>query len=121
MDDTEIDVSALKRLMEMIDGDEEDFAEFVSEFNDIAPKLVADMQAAMGRSDWDKMRIAAHTLKSNARDMGANRLSEMAGAIETHCKQAPEAISAEMIHQIEAVQLASLSNLAQIRFEQAAP
>jgi len=44
------------------------------------------MRAAAAAGDLDTLRIAAHTLKGNARDFGAMALSEVCSALEVECR-----------------------------------
>jgi len=77
-----IDQKALGRLLEVIGGDSEDLKELVDEFEQTTPDLIATMRMAAEKSDMTAIRIAAHSLKSNARDMGAMRLAELCEALE---------------------------------------
>ncbi len=95
-----IDHAALKKLLDVVGGDPEDLAEFIEDFQEIAPSLVADMQAGKAGSDWEKVRIAAHTLKSNAKDLGALTLSDLSKTLEEHCKAGTAAESVSLIDQI---------------------
>ena len=88
-----IDRAALKRLLTVIGGDEEDLAELVDDFSDSAPALAKTISEAMQSGDSDAMRIAAHTLKSNARDFGAVHLSKLCEAMERALKEeTPESL-----------------------------
>ena len=81
-----LDLNALKKLLDLVGGDPEDLAEFIEDFQESAPSLVADMKAGQAEGDWEKVRIAAHTLKSNAKDLGAPTLSDLSKALEDTCK-----------------------------------
>ncbi len=88
-----IDRTALKRLLAVIGGDEEDLAELVEDFTESAPELATTIAEATQSGDRDAMRIAAHTLKSNARDFGAVHLSKLCEAMERALKEeAPESL-----------------------------
>ena len=43
------------------------------------------MQTAIQTDDADSLRIAAHSLKSNAKDMGATSLAETSAELEQAC------------------------------------
>jgi HPt (histidine-containing phosphotransfer) domain-containing protein len=86
MSDGKIDTDALQRLLRLIGGDTEDLRELVDEFLQTAPDLAASISEAAATGDRDALRIAAHTLKSNARDFGAIHLSELCAALEGACR-----------------------------------
>lgn len=87
MTDDFIDRAALRRLLETIGGDVEDLLELVGDYAEDAPKLVEEIRAAARAGDADAMRIAAHTLKSNARDFGAFRLAALCQRLEQDCRE----------------------------------
>lgn len=82
-----IDASALAKLKDMIGGDIDDLSELVEDFVDAFPEQAKTMQDQAATSDWEGLRISAHTLKSNARDMGASGLSALAAELESQCKE----------------------------------
>ncbi len=57
-------------------------AELLATFLDEAPQMLADLRDAAGKSDEDRLRRAAHSIKSNANVFGATALAEIARAIE---------------------------------------
>lgn len=81
-----IDQASLDRLLDVIGGDVEDLQELIEEFSDSAPGLVVTMRKAVESGDTDALRIAAHTLKSNARDMGAIALASLCKRLEHACR-----------------------------------
>lgn len=91
--DESIDRNALARLLDVIGGDPQDLEELVADYLVIAPGLAATISAAAAAGDLDEMRIAAHTLKSNAHDFGALRLSALCAVLEQQCRvgAAPDA------------------------------
>ena len=89
MIDTQIDTAALKKLLDVIGGDPEDLAELIEDFNAIGPELVEKIRTSGNVSDWDNMRIAAHTLKSNAREMGATQLATLCETLEHQLHSGP--------------------------------
>lgn len=95
-----IDTEALKKLLDIVGGDPDDLAEFIEDFVEIAPNLVTEMQEGSASGDWEKVRIAAHTLKSNAKDLGAPALSELSKTLEDLCKTGAAADSSALIDQI---------------------
>jgi HPt (histidine-containing phosphotransfer) domain-containing protein len=81
-----IDVEALRRLLKLIGDDAEDLRDLVDEFLETAPELSALISIAADTGDRNALRIAAHTLKSNARDFGAMRLSQLCATLENACR-----------------------------------
>ena len=102
MIDDILDFSALKRLLDVIGGDEEDFEELKTEFLENTPETVTNLKAAVEQEDWKAAGIASHTLKGNARDFGAVKLAAASMAMETACKEASGASDAiTMVKAIE--------------------
>ncbi|MEO0486700.1 MAG: Hpt domain-containing protein [Pseudomonadota bacterium] len=81
-----LDLDALKRLLDVIGGEAEDFDELRDEFIETSPDLIETLQQAAAHTDLDAMRVASHSLKGNARDFGATALAELSAALETACK-----------------------------------
>jgi len=86
MDEPIIDIEALKRLLHLIGGDTGELGELLDEFLETAPVLVASISQAAAVGNRNDVRISAHTLKSNARDFGAMRLSRLCAALEQDCR-----------------------------------
>lgn len=80
-----IDHAALKRLLELLGSDPAELADLLDDYNEDAPDLAHRIRDAAEHSDLDALRIAAHTLKSNARDFGALRLSALCAELEQAC------------------------------------
>ncbi|MEO1749341.1 MAG: Hpt domain-containing protein [Pseudomonadota bacterium] len=104
MTDDILDFTALKRLLDVIGGDEEDFEELKSEFLENTPETVANLKIAVEQEDWKAATIAAHTLKGNARDFGAVKLEAASVAMETACKDVSDALNASAL--VQAVEAA---------------
>lgn len=81
-----IDAAALDKLLAVIGGDAEDLQELIADFNGIAADLNDTIRAGVAAADWDAVRIAAHTLKSNARDFGAMSVAALCQTLEQHTK-----------------------------------
>lgn len=86
MNEETIDPAALRRLLDAIGGDPEDLTELIEDYCEAAPELAGSISASADAGDVEKARIAAHTLKSNARDFGAHRLSSLCAAVEQSCR-----------------------------------
>ena len=78
--------AALDKLLELIGGDPNSLAELIESFLDESPMLVEQMQRAANVGDQKSLGRAAHTLKSSARDFGADQLSVLCQALEKSCK-----------------------------------
>lgn len=87
MTDDVIDTTALTRLLQTIGGDVDDLRELVDDYEEDAPALVAVILEAAGAGDDEAMRVAAHALKSNARDFGAACLSDLCEDLERACRE----------------------------------
>jgi len=109
-----IDRDALKKLLDIVGGDPEDLAEFIEDFVEIAPELVTQMRDGAASGDWEKVRIAAHTLKSNAKDLGAPDLSELSKTLEDQCKSGNTSECGSLIEQIAQQTDAATSGLSGI-------
>jgi len=84
---TKIDTDALARLRDLIGGEEEDLAELIQDFSETAPSLVDEMVVSAGDGDWIKLKINAHSLKSNCKDFGAVALGDLCEALERESAQ----------------------------------
>lgn len=80
-----IDRQALDKLREIVGGEEADLVELVYSFLEEAPGIAETLTRSLENSDVSAMRRAAHSLKSNARDMGARELADLCAAIEARC------------------------------------
>jgi len=114
MNEPILDRAAIGRLLDLIGGDPEDLDELLEDFRSAAPELTAQIGAAADCGDLDALRIAAHTLKSNARDFGALQLSALCEALELECRNGvvPDApAKAAAIVQAEAAVRLALSDV----------
>jgi HPt (histidine-containing phosphotransfer) domain-containing protein len=68
-------------------GDVEAVREMVGAFLEMAPALLDEMRAALGRRDAKALRTAAHTLKPNAQMFGARALHQACVALEQHAAE----------------------------------
>lgn len=107
-----IDPAALQRLLDVIGGDREDLQELLEDYLDTAPRLAAEIRAGAEIGDADAMRIAAHTLKSNARDFGAMKLSALCQELEQACREKSVTEPLAAAAEIEAEERAAAAALA---------
>ena len=75
-----LDPKALHSLQEVMGGSRDDLVELIGDFLGEAPGHLAVLgDPAVGA---EALRRAAHTLKSNLRDLGAHALSDQCGRLE---------------------------------------
>jgi CheY-like chemotaxis protein len=84
--DEPVDPKSLQRLAEGVRGDIAFVSELIDQFLADALGLVASARSGVESADAEKVRRAAHTLKSNAATFGARALSERCRALEAAAK-----------------------------------
>lgn len=109
-----IDREALTRLREAMGGAPDDLAELIEDFTETAPAIAAAMRACHARGDLAACGIEAHSLKSNARDMGAVRLADLCLEQERACKAGLEEDVGARLDAIDAALSEALEALAQV-------
>lgn len=87
MESGDIDMAALKRLLDIVGGDLDELEELRDDYLEDAPDLAQRILDAAGKGDQTALKIAAHTLKSNARDFGAVRLADLCAKLEKTCRE----------------------------------
>lgn len=102
-----LDLGALKRLLEVIGGDTEDFNELREEFLETSPDLIASLKGSAESGDLDGMRVASHSLKGNARDFGATALAELSAAVEMACKAGDADKAAQLVAEVAEAEAAA--------------
>ena len=118
MSDGIIEIAALRRLLEAIGGDPEDLRELIEDFRSEAPELAAQISEAAAGADLESLRIAAHTLKSNARDFGATRLSALCEELEQDCRTGAVADPGDRAEAIAAAETAARKALGDLRTDE---
>lgn len=81
-----IDIRVLDQLQELIGGDRGELVELVNTFVEEGSDIVKDMHAALSANDAELLRRSAHSLKANAQDFGASKLSTLCASLESACK-----------------------------------
>jgi len=114
MNEETLELAALRRLLEVIGGDPEDFVELVNDYLGSTPNLVTQIQKAAALSDWETVFRTAHTLKSNARDFGAFRLANCCASLESAARQGYVELPTILISEIEIEELAARQVLQRI-------
>jgi signal transduction histidine kinase/DNA-binding response OmpR family regulator/HPt (histidine-containing phosphotransfer) domain-containing protein len=80
---TAIELNALAQLQAMMGGKAAYLHELIDSFLEDAPQLLAELQRGIDVHEPARVRMAAHTLKSNAADFGATRLRDLNRALES--------------------------------------
>jgi CheY-like chemotaxis protein/HPt (histidine-containing phosphotransfer) domain-containing protein len=96
-----LDPAALDRLVEM-GGDAGFLEEMIESFLKDAPHLLTTMRQALKHGDAAKLRMAAHTLKSDSADFGAMDLSGFCKKLEMMGKVGILEGAADLLAQVEA-------------------
>lgn len=97
-----LDQSALENLLATIGSDKAFFAEMVNTFLADSPRQITAMRDAAANNHAEKLRRAAHSLKSNAANFGAVDLARLCKELEEQGKQGALVGAAERIAMIEA-------------------
>lgn len=113
-----IDRAALKRLLEVMGNDPGELEDLLGDYNEDAPDLVRRISDAAARRDLEALRIAAHTLKSNARDFGALRLSTLCAEVERACAAGGPADPRDAVERITREEEAARQALSEISFDE---
>jgi histidine phosphotransfer protein HptB len=73
---------ALARMRAAVGDDDEIIADILQSFVDEADGLVADLSTAALASDFRKVGMVAHTIKTSALDLGHSSLAKLCAALE---------------------------------------
>ena len=77
-----IDRAVFDALVQSVQGDRAFVQELIDTYLEDAPKLIADIRAAVNADQADVLRRAAHSLKSNSASFGAMTLSALCKELE---------------------------------------
>jgi HPt (histidine-containing phosphotransfer) domain-containing protein len=77
-----INQQALDELLEAVGGDQEFLADLIDTFLEDAPGLLSTIQSALASGEAEELRRAAHSLKSNSANFGAQQLAAMCRDLE---------------------------------------
>ncbi len=78
----QLDANALDVIRSISNGSNDLLQQVVGLFLESTPPLLHDIEAGLSRGELDRVRVAAHTLKSSAANLGAAVLSDMARRLE---------------------------------------
>jgi HPt (histidine-containing phosphotransfer) domain-containing protein len=95
-----LDPEALEQLRARA-GDRAFVVELLDTFLRDAPALLETLRAALEDAEPQRLRRAAHTLKSNGRVFGATRLAELCQELEAVAKAETLAGAAELLAQVD--------------------
>ena len=82
-----LDIKAIDRLAELAGDDSTFLEEFINTFLDSVPTMLKEMQESLDEQDSERLRLIAHTLKSNSNAVGALRLGELCRDLELLAKE----------------------------------
>ena len=82
-----LDQNTLDNLLATVGGDLEFLFEIFDTFLDDSPKQIAAMRRAIQANQPAELRRAAHSLKSNSANLGANELMTYCLGLETLAKE----------------------------------
>lgn len=77
---------ALNELLAMTGGDAALFVELLDTFLTDADQYLGELEAAVAADDHAALQRPAHSLKSNALNVGATRLAELSRALELEAR-----------------------------------
>lgn len=90
----------------------------ITAYLDEAPKYVNAIRSGLAESDFDALRIAAHTLKSSSANLGAVRLSELCQNIESAALSANTSEATQLISALGPEVFAAEQALRSVAYEQ---
>lgn len=97
-----LDTTALTDLRAMVGDDPELYAELLDTFLSDADQYLAELDAAASPDDAPAMVRPAHSLKSNAMNVGAHRLAELSRALEADARSGSVAAPPDRVAEIRA-------------------
>jgi HPt (histidine-containing phosphotransfer) domain-containing protein len=77
-----IDMLALDRLQEIVGGEPAYLYELIDSFLEDSPQCVFSLRQGLENGDAKRIHLAAHTLKANSAEFGAERLRELNRELE---------------------------------------
>lgn len=115
MDTTEIDPEALARLEEW--GGEGLLTQMIQLFLESTPERLAQIREGLERGDRELLERGAHSLKSSAANLGAERLRGLASAMEERAHRGEVVGLASLLTDLEGAHAAASDALRRIREE----
>jgi HPt (histidine-containing phosphotransfer) domain-containing protein len=100
--DGTLDPAALRHLLEITGGDETFLDELLDTFLQDAEDQLASLRAAVAAGSTEDLVRPAHSLKSNAANVGANELAELCRALEADARSGVVEDAARRVEAVEA-------------------
>lgn len=97
-----LDAEAMARLLEITGGDQGFVDELVDTFLEDATTQIASLHGAADADDVEAIVRPAHSLKSNAANVGATVLGELSRALETDARAGTVADLTERVARVDA-------------------
>ena len=95
------DPNALRQLLDVVGGDPASLKQLIDSYIEETPTLIESLKSAATAQDVDKVRRAAHTLKSSSRDFGLHDLSALGAKIEASARDGTITATPDTLTQIE--------------------
>ncbi len=103
-------------LLGRVDGDRELLQEIIEVYLEEYPRMLQEIRDAVGQSDSERLRIAAHTLKGAVANFGAKAAVQAAQELETMGKSGNVGQAAETLDKLEDALTWLLPALEELRF-----
>ena len=82
-----INSEALDDLLEAVGGDQAFLAELIDTYLEDSPNLLSTIQSSLTLGEVDELRRAAHSLKSNSANFGAQKLAYLCKELEESARR----------------------------------
>jgi HPt (histidine-containing phosphotransfer) domain-containing protein len=110
-----LDPMALDNLRTLVGGEPQYLHELIDGFLEDAPRLLADLRIGVGAQDAKKVRLAAHSLKTNGADFGALHFAELNRMLEAAAREGDLTGAEDLVAQIDQAYLALAAALRVLR------
>jgi HPt (histidine-containing phosphotransfer) domain-containing protein len=97
-----LDPAAIDELLAMAGGDPALLGELLADFATDADQYAAELDAAVAAGDDDGLVRPAHSLKSNALNVGASYLAELCRSLEAEARSGTVPRAAQRVTEIQA-------------------
>jgi CheY-like chemotaxis protein len=113
--DVNLDAAALQNLREL--GGDDFLGEVIDAFLADAPALIESLRSSLMQQNFEELRRAAHTLKSNGSTLGAATFAEVCRTTEQHAKAGRLDGVSQLVDRIEQEYRPLVEALASLRTE----